>query len=52
MVTVKISENTYDYLRKLVADYLSNEMINGVVQEWDDLNNKAVQALVELNKIS
>lgn len=52
MITVKVSENTYDYIRNLIADHLSNEMINGVVQEWDELNNKAVRALVELNKIA
>lgn len=49
MKTVKISERTHELLCKLVADYLHNEMLDGKIDEWDELNCDALIALVELN---
>lgn len=49
MKTVTISERTYELLCSLVADYLRNEMLNGKIDDWNELNCDAFNALVELN---
>lgn len=49
MVTVRMSEETYALIREQVATLLECQMFDGRVSEWDELNEKALRALIELN---
>lgn len=49
MVTVRMSEETYALICGQVASILECQMFDGRVSEWDDLNEKAFRALLELN---
>ncbi len=49
MVTVQMSEETYALIREQVAIILECQMFDGRVSEWDELNEKALRALLELN---
>lgn len=49
MITVRISEETYDLICGQVASLLEGQMFGGRVSEWDELNEQALRALLELN---
>lgn len=49
MVTVRMSDDTYALIRRMVASSLDAEMLHGKVLEWDDINCDTLRALVELN---
>lgn len=49
MVTLKVSEKTYENICSVLANYLEGEMLNGIVEEWDKFNCDVLMALIELN---
>ncbi len=49
MVTVRITEETYAILRRMLAASLDAEMLHGKVMEWDEVNCSTLRALLELN---
>lgn len=49
MVTLKISDETYALVCQQVASILESQIFDGRVSEWDELNEKALRALLELN---
>lgn len=49
MVTVQMSDETYVLICGQVATLLECQMCDGRISEWDELNEKALRALLELN---
>lgn len=49
MITVRISEETYALICEQIATLLESQMFGGHVSEWDELNERALRALLELN---
>jgi hypothetical protein len=49
MVTVRMTEETYALIREQVATIFEGQMLNGCVTEWNEFNEKALRALLELN---
>lgn len=52
MIKVELNKQSYDFLRYITAEYLANQMFDGSVQFWDEINLSAFNALIDLNKIS
>lgn len=49
MVTLKISDETYALIRQQVASILESQILDGRVVRWDECNEQALRALLELN---
>ena len=48
MVTLKISDETYALVRQQVASILESQILDGRVSCWDECNEQALRALLEL----
>jgi hypothetical protein len=49
MVTVKLTDDSYKRLVRMMAQTLEAEMIRGKVVDWDESNCETLQTLIELN---
>lgn len=49
MVTVRMTDETYAMIRRMLAVSLDAEMLHGKVEDWDECNCGTLRALLELN---